>query len=182
MSITSVILLPLETVTGFGRAASELQPTSSNDMLMTICVFASIRKCREQRIASRHTTQIHNVEFSLQAWYTRCAIKQYTLPISYSAVFLWKRSAENECSSKLGCYKKCDNLKVHERSNLWRWNFLVSAKQTSLEYAVSVTSWVNGLGHINTDRNTQRKLIDLQVMFQDIDPGRVGYIPCPCRL
>ncbi|CAM4527052.1 unnamed protein product [Leuciscus chuanchicus] len=57
----------------------------------------------------------------------------------------------------------------------------MSAKQTSLEYAVSVTSRVNGLGHINTDRNTQRKLIDFQVMFQDIDPGRVGCILCPCR-
>lgn len=149
---------------------------------MTICVFASIRKCREQRIASRHPTQIQNVEFSLRAWCdTMCAFKQYTLPISYSAVFLWKRSAENKCSSKLGCYQKCDNLKVHKRSNLWRWNFLMSAKQTSLEYAVSVTSRVNGLGHINTDRNTQRKHIDFQVMFQDIDPGRVGCILCPCR-
>ena len=61
-----------------------------------------------------------------------------------------------------------------------QWNF--PAKQTSLEYAVSVTFWVNGLGHINMDRNTLRKLIDFQVMFQDTDPGRVGCILCLCGL
>lgn len=140
---------------------------------MTICVFVSSRKCREQHIVSRVT--VSRVEFSHQLCYTH----------SYLVVFLWKRSAENKCSSRPGCYKKCEKLKVHERSNMWRalqWNFPVSAKQTSLEYAVAVTFRVNGLGHINTDRNTLRKHIDFQVIFQDIDPGRVGCILCPCRL
>lgn len=55
----------LETVVvGFRRAPSELQPTSSNDILMTMCVFASIRKCREQRIVSR-VTQLKSTMLNL---------------------------------------------------------------------------------------------------------------------
>lgn len=54
---------------------------------------------------------------------------------------------------------------------MWRalqWNFPVSAKQTSLEYTVTVTFRVNGLGHINIDRNTLRKLIDFQMMLHSV--------------
>lgn len=98
-------------VVWFSRASSELQPTSPNDILMTICVFVSLRKCREQHIASR-VTPLRSTMLNL---YVNCATHSVLLNntyISCLAVFLWKMSAENKCSSIPGSYKKCEKLKV----------------------------------------------------------------------